>query len=742
MSQWKLIRARGWDGAIPTEDPDGRWLHLIIDSDSSANVLKRSVLEDLSDRIEEIPQQEGIEAVIVSSAKESHFIAGADVSSIGSAQDRDQVIDLCRMAQDLFGTLSNLQVPSICVIRGTCLGGGLELALGCSARIGVDCPPTRIGFPEVNLGIIPGFGGTVRTTQLLGLRGAFDWILRAHRLPAPIALRKGLLDAVVPVEGFRTLSLQLIEKMLEDDLRAVQARRKKRRKGFVNSLLDGTGIGRALTSRVALKNVRHKTMGNMPAPESAIAVARFSASHDAISSFKKEAAEVATLALGPVCRHLVSIFQDSEVIRRGAPLDPQGVWPSNRNLLILGAGIMGSGVATVAIEKGIPVRLRDISEDALDSGLKAIGKAIATKRKRNRISDHQQSEILSRLGHGTDLAGVSHCGGVLEAVVERLDVKRAVLAEIGAHLPEDAIFATNTSALSVTAIQHDSPVAERVVGLHFFNPVTRMPLVEIIPGEFTDPSAVGQALALARKLGKYPIIVKDSPGFLVNRLLCPYLDAASGLLLRGISGTTIDHVARSHGLPMGPFRLMDEVGLDIGMEVQETLFAAFGDRASASSLLSTKNVTDNKDEHLLAAMVDRGWLGKKSGTGFYLHHGRNAVWNRKLGKLIDAPATTISHQQIIHELLDPMVDEAARCLEEQVIDDPGFLDLAMVMGTGFPPHLGGPLRAADSEGIAALVERLQSAHQAGAARTPCALLTDLARRKRPFYSLRTTTGSV
>ncbi|MEE2889074.1 MAG: 3-hydroxyacyl-CoA dehydrogenase NAD-binding domain-containing protein [Planctomycetota bacterium] len=728
MSQWKLIRSSGWDGAIPSIDPDGRWLHLILDSDTSANVLKQQVLEDLSDRIEEIAEHQGIDAVIVSSAKDSHFIAGADVNAIGSASDKDQVIDLCRGAQDLFGMLTDLHVPSICVIRGTCLGGGLELALGCTIRIGVDCPSTRIGFPEVNLGIIPGFGGTVRATELLGLRGALAWILRASRLPAPIALRKGLLDAVVPVEGFRTLSLQVIEQMVEDRFRKVEDRRKKRRKGISNYLLDGTAIGRAITSRVALKSVRQKTMGKMPAPESAIAVARYSASHERLSSLRKEAAEVAELALGPVCRNLVSIFQDSERVRRGTPSEPQGTWPGDRNLLILGAGIMGSGVATVAIEKGVSVRLRDISEDALDSGLMAIGKAIAVKHKRKRITEHQQLEILSRLSHGTDLAGVGRCGGVLEAVVERLDVKRSVLADIGPQLPSDAIFATNTSALSVTHIQQESPVADRVVGLHFFNPVVRMPLVEIIPGELTDPSAVGIALALARKLGKYPIIVKDSPGFLVNRLLCPYLDAASRLLQRGVSGTTIDHVARSHGLPMGPFRLMDEVGLDIGMEVQETLEAAFGERASASPLL--------------AKMVDRGWLGRKSGSGFYLHHGHKAVWNQRLGDLLDSPATRIPAAEIIHELLDPMVDEAARCLEEQVIDDPGLLDLAMVMGTGFPPHLGGPLRAADGEGIATIEQRLQAAHQAGAARTPCALLSDLASSRRPFYSLSSTTGSI
>ena len=727
MSHWHLIRSSDWNAAIPSQDPDGKWLHLVIDSDTNANVLKPEVLQDLSDRIDEIPDHDGIQAVIISSAKDSHFIAGADVNSIGSAQDVDQVVKLCREAQDLFGRLSKLQVPSICVIRGTCLGGGLELALGCTMRIAVDDPATKIGFPEVNLGIIPGFGGTVRTTKLLGLRGAFNWILRANRLPAPNALRKGIVDVVLPPAGFRTLALQVIEQNLETRFDKILERRKKGRKGIANFLLDGTAIGRAISCRVALKSVRAQTKGNMPAPEAAIAVARYAAANDSLPSFEKEAQEVAKLALGSVCRNLVALFQDSESVRRGTDSDPQGDWPKDKNLVILGAGVMGSGVATVAIEKGLKVRLRDISTEALDRGLQAIGKAIGNKRKKKRISEHQQADILSRLGYGTELAGVNLCGGILEAVVERLDVKRSVLADIAPQLPDDAIFATNTSALSVSHIQEGSPVADRVVGLHFFNPVPRMPLVEIIPGQFTAPWAVGQALALARSLGKYPIIVKDSPGFLVNRLLCPYLDAASRLLQRGLSGVTIDRVARSYGLPMGPFRLMDEVGLDVGQEVQETLLAAFGSRASASELL--------------ASMVQRDWLGKKSGTGFYLHSGQKAVWNTAISQLIDAPNTQLQPDAIIHELIDPMIDEAARCLEEEVIIDPGFLDLAMVFGTGFPPHLGGPLRAADSEGVSAIEKRIRQAHEAGAARSPCDLLTDLATRQRPFYSLRATTGS-
>ncbi len=722
MSQWKLIRSSGWSAAIPAPDPEGRWLHLVIDAETSANVLSEAVLTDLSRQIDDIESHQGVDAVIVSSAKKDHFIAGADVNAIGSATNVDQVVDACRKAQDLFGRLSSLSVPTIAVIRGTCLGGGLELSLGCTARIGVSDPRTRIGFPEVNLGIIPGFGGTVRATRLLGLRAALGWILPASRLPAQVAHRKGLLDATVPPEGFRQLSLQLIEQMVSDGFRTVRARRKKRRKGIISFLLDETTLGRTIVCRKAIKTVRARTLGHMPAPEKAIEVARLSAHRDERHCLEQEAIAVSHLATGPVCRNLVSIFQDSERVRRGTDGDPDGQWPEQRSLVILGAGVMGSGVATLAIEKSIPVRLRDISLEALDRALKIIGTAIDQKRKKRRITRYQQAEILSRLGHGKELDGLSRCAGVLEAVVERLDVKRSVLAEVAPLLGAESIFATNTSALSVTEIQDGSPIASRVVGLHFFNPVPRMPLVEVIPGQQTSPETVGIALALARKLGKYPVLVKDSPGFLVNRLLLPYLDAASRLLLDGLSGSHIDAVARGHGLPMGPFRLMDEVGLDIGVEVQETLHASFGERAAASPMLHK--------------MVEKGWLGKKAGIGFYLHRGSSLTWNHQVKSMIKASSRTMSSVEIISALLDPMVDEAARCLEEKVVQDAGILDLAMVMGTGYPPHLGGPLRAADAEGLPAIEKRLRAAHEAGSARSPCGLLVELASKGAGFHSVK------
>ena len=722
MSQWKLIRSNDWSGAIPTEDPKGRWLHLVFDAESAGNILSLSVLEDLKKALSKVVNHDGIQAVIVSSAKEDYFCSGADLDIIESANDADEVKSQCREVQDLFGLLGGFQVPSFCVIHGVCLGGGLELALGCSARIAVDSPRTRIGLPEVNLGILPGFGGTVRMTRLLGLRNALSWVLTGGRMPAKAAWKKGVVDALIPPEGFRQCALKIIDRESMNQMKTTLDRRKKLRKGLMSWLIDGTAIGRRLVSNQALKGIRKKTGGKLPAPERALEVAAFAASHALNRSLDREASAISKLVTGKISKNLVSIFKNSERSRRGDADEPAGSWNETDSLVVFGAGVMGSGVASVALQKGMPVRLRDISQQSLETGLRFIGSTINSRFKKRRMSLEQRDETLARLTYGKSIQGLASAGCVLEAVVERMDVKRSVLADVADKLSPDTIFATNTSALSVSLIQEGSPIADRVVGLHFFYPVPKMPLVEIIPGEWTSPETVGKALALARKLGKYPVVAKDSPGFLVNRILCPYLLAASRLLLAGTPGPRIDEVARQHGLPMGPFRLMDEVGLDVGLEVQNTLFAAFGPRYQASTLLQN--------------MVERGWLGRKSGTGFYRYRGSQSLWNPEFNvpeSMLDKTQKVKTADEIVSALVDPMVDEASRCLTEEVIADAGLLDLAMIMGTGFPPHLGGLLRDADQQGLLAIVDRLEKAHAAGDPRTPCPELVRRSENGQSFY---------
>lgn len=720
MNYWRLIRSDDWIDSDPVESDDGRWLHLIADGPSQANVLGLSALQELEKHLDSISGADGVDGLLLWSAKDSYFIAGADIDEISGATDPDEGTRFVTWVHTLFGRFRSLPFPSFAVIRGTCLGGGLELCLGFDYRIAVDHPSTRIGLPEVNLGIIPGFGGTVRLSRLLGPSRALPLILRGSRLPAAISYRRGVVDHLVPPEGWQRTALAAVKKIIVNGGSAIRKRRRRFRGGIRSLLLDRNPIGRKLVANRAREEVLKQTRGNYPAPLSAITVAAKSLGTSEKKALLLEAKEVGKLSVGSVCKNLISIFQDSEKARRlTIPEVGDVTWPDNGNLTILGAGVMGAGIASLSIDRGIPVRMRDLNSAALSGGLSRIGKHVAQQFKKRRIDRYTRDEKLALITQTTDLEGLDSANAVIEAIIERLDVKRSVLDEVTPLLSPAAFFATNTSALSVTSLQEGSPIADRVVGLHFFNPVVKMPLVEIIPGESTSLETVARAIALSQKLGKYPVVVKDSPGFLVNRLLLPYLDGAARLLLRGISGVQIDRVALDFGLPMGPFRLMDEVGLDIGVEVADTLHAAFGDRALPSPLLRT--------------IVDKGWLGSKAGVGFYEHHGKEPKWNPGIDQLIPAAtAPRLEDSVIANSLVDPMIDEAARCLEEEIVSDAPTLDLAMVMGTGFPPFRGGILRHADNAGVRGVVERLDS--NPHSSRRACDLLRQISEEGETFYS--------
>jgi len=704
----------------PRAVPGGEVIHLIADGESPANTLSRAGIDDLERALAAIAAEPGVKALVLSSAKTGHFVAGADIDEIGAIADAAEATRLAARAQEVFGRLERLPFPSFALIHGTCLGGGLELALACHYRIAVDAPSTRIGLPEVNLGIVPGFGGSQRLPRLIGPAKALPLILSGSRLPAAVALRRGVVDAVVPPEGAMQVALRLVGQVLVDGGERVRRERRRRRGGWRSALMEANPFGRALIARAARRRVIARTGGHYPAPLAAIELAIAAASRPLAAGLAAEARVVGELAVGPVCKNLVRIFQASERARKlvGPEEGESGRWPAPGNLGILGAGVMGAGVASAALERGLAVRLRDIAEAPLARGLAQVAgdvRRLVAERRRTAL---EAEEILSRLTHTTRAEGFRRADAVLEAVVERLDVKRKVLREIEPELRDDCLFLTNTSALGVGEIQSAAERPERVVGLHFFNPVAKMPLVEVIAGRSTAPWAVSRAIGLAQALGKYPVVVQDSPGFLVNRLLMPYIDAAVRLLESGVPGPAIDAAARRFGMPMGPLRLVDEVGVEIAVEVAETLSAAFGARATPSELLER--------------FVERGWLGRKSGCGFYRHaEGRaESRWNEELAALLPASARKIGEREITEALIDPMVDEAARCLEEEIVADAETIDLALVMGTGFPPFRGGLLRHADSEGVAAIAGRIA---ERGGARTPCSLLAALAGERGTFY---------
>ncbi|MCI0651994.1 MAG: 3-hydroxyacyl-CoA dehydrogenase NAD-binding domain-containing protein, partial [Planctomycetes bacterium] len=439
----------------------------------------------------------------------------------------------------------------------------------------------------------------------------------------------------------------------------------------------------------------------------------------------REAALCGPLVAGDITRNLIAVFQASERARRLTveARDGDGSLAREPFAAVLGAGVMGAGIGALLLQNGIETRMRDLDGSALARGLSEISKQLARHAAQRRYSRAETEAMYSRLTHTTALVGFGRSDVVLEAIVEKLAVKRRALAEMEGLIPAGAIFATNTSALRVTEIQREARHPERVIGVHFFNPVHRMPLVEVIPGERTASWAVARAVALAQRLGKFPVVVKDGPGFLVNRLLLPYLDSACRLLLRGVPGPRIDAAAVAYGLPMGPLRLLDEVGIDIAVEVGATLHAAFGERAAPAPVL--------------AELAGAGRLGRKCGIGFYRHPQRgNPVWDfvPPAGMAVTA-APPANDGELADYLLDRMVDEAARCLEEEIILTPAEVDLALVMGIGFPAFRGGLLRAADRGGLGAVVARLSARATAGEATSASPLLAKLAAESRGFESL-------
>ncbi len=727
MSEWSVVRgnwSRHDEGTIESKS-NGPVLHLIFDGKSPANTLSLPCLEELGRILDEVAKSSGVEALILSSAKDEHFIAGANIEAIEAITDASDATSLAQLAQGVFGRLGALPFPSFALIHGTCLGGGLELALGCNYRIAVDASNTKIGLPEVNLGIIPGFGGSQRLPRLIGMAKALPLILGGTRLPAQVALKKGLVDAVIPPEGHLAVSLDVIHKIVRTGGEKVLSARKKKRGGIKSWLLTKNFIGRWFLAKAARKQVLAKTGGHYPAALAAIDLVVNSAAGALESGLKEEARVVGELAVSPVCKNLIALFQSSEKARKKAGPDDsdRGEWPDQGFLGILGAGVMGAGVASAALQRGLSVRIRDLESKPLSRGLGQIAKDVNNLVRRRRRTRLEADEILSRLTHTSSLSGFGNCDGVLEAIVERLEVKQRALQEVEPLLRRDALFLTNTSALSISEIASAASFPDRVVGLHFFNPVPKMPLVEVVAGTETADWAVSRTIGLAQALGKYPVVVKDSPGFLVNRLLMPYLDAAVRLLQLGVPGPQIDRAALGFGLPMGPLRLIDEVGVDIGVEVATTLFEAFGERAQPSNLLQK--------------LADQGWLGCKSGRGFYVYSGgaksgkTDSSWNDGVASLLDDHGSVqLTSDELINALIDPMIDEAARCLEEGIVEDAESVDLAMVMGTGFPPFRGGLLRYADAVGLPMIVDRIK---QSQLSREPSNLLSELALRGATFH---------
>jgi 3-hydroxyacyl-CoA dehydrogenase/enoyl-CoA hydratase/3-hydroxybutyryl-CoA epimerase len=677
------------------------------------NVLSGEVLAELGTQLERIPHL-GLSGLVITSGKPRTFVAGADVREIQAIHDPEEGALAAARGQAIFQRLASLAIPTLAAIDGLCLGGGTELALACRYRVASDFERTFLGLPEVRLGILPGFGGSTRLPRLIGVPAALDLILTGKTVDGSRAFKLGLVDDVLPREDFPARAVRWLAARLDPAaFERVRAERRRRRAGPPAWALEGNPIGRALVFSQAKKSVLRETHGHYPAPLKVLEILPHTCRGPVPEALALEARAVGQLLVTPEHKNLISIFFLTEGAKK-EPATPNAV--EVQAVGVLGAGVMGGGIAYALSDTGIPVRLKDVAPEPVGKGLKAAYDLYQRRVRRRRLKPGDRDRKLRLISGGTDYAGFARLDAVIEAIVEKMDVKQAVLAEVESRLPAHAVLLTNTSSLDVDQMASRMAHPERLAGLHFFNPVDRMPLVEIIVGARTSPAAADTALALARRLGKTPVVVKNAPGFLVNRILMPYLNEGLHLFRQGVHIETLDQSMVDFGMPMGPLRLLDEIGIDVADKVSHILGAAFGDRVDPAGVLE--------------AMVQGGRTGKKGGLGFYRYRGGEGAPDPAVYPLADRPSRdviTAGPDAWRERMTLAMINEAARCLEETVVESPAQVDLAMIMGTGFPPFRGGLLRYADVLGLPVVVDRLRAlAAVHGARFEPCGLIVKMA----------------
>ena len=702
------------------ERRDGGLAHLVVDHPGrKLNVLDRDAIESLEAALGDL-EASPPQGLIVISGKPGSFIAGADIDAIAGVTDSALAHTLVRRGQAAYSRIAALPFPTVAAIDGVCLGGGTELALACDSRIATEEPRTQIGLPEVMLGILPAWGGTSRLPRLIGLPAALDLLLTGRAVDGRRAEKLGLVAHAVPAAWLVEQAEQHLARVAKRD--SSQRGDRYRPKSLADWALDATVPGRAIVFSQARRSVLARTGGSYPAPLAVLHVLEHTHGRPLAQGLVAEADAVAPLVVGPVCKNLVRIFRLSEDAKRSNVVADPGVRAAAiSNMALIGAGVMGAGVAELAARQGITVRMREIKPEALQKGLQIIRGVIAERGRRKAPAVREVDAQMARVLPTLDLTGMGHADFALEAVVEDLDVKRRVFAELEVRIPPGALLASNTSSLSIDALASGLLHPERFVGFHFFNPVHRMPLVEVVRGARTSDAALVTAVALARRLGKTPVVVKDSPGFVVNRVLMPYLREALHMLEEGYALADLDTAMRRFGMPMGPFEVVDEVGLDVASKVAGVLGAAFPARMQPSPAL----------EKLLAA----GRLGRKSGRGFYRHRGRKRVADPGVRSLLAVQQSRRPQavDALAERMVLAMVNEAARCVEEGIVAGPEQVDLAMIFGAGFPPQRGGVLRHADSVGLKRIVDRLRALHgEKGARLEPCALLVAKAERGETF----------
>ncbi len=707
------------DSLIVEKDTDGSLVLVLDVAGKSHNVFTRQVLIDLDAALDKVIALGKGPVLIVRSGKKTGFLAGADLNEFLSVQDAAGAEALSALGQGVFNKLAALPIPSVAAIAGPCVGGGLELALACDYRLVFDKPSTQLALPEVRLGLLPGWGGTQRLPRVVGLERALEMILTGKSLGAAQAFRWGLADALATTENeLRDEFARLVGRALQE---GKQKRDQLPLRTWRQRCMESIAFGRGILLRVATKRLARRVWEDMPAPAEALEAIRIGIVEGMEAGLAQERAAVRRLAMSTACHNLVHLRLAE--LNKQLPEELRSLRPAKvRRVGVVGAGTMGAGIAQLAAIKGCEVIIQEVNESALGAGLLKIRDLFRKAIERKVLTAEEADQRLSAIRGTLKWEGFDTVDVVVEAAIENLNAKRDVFRELEAHTRPATALATNTSSLSVEQLQEGLTHPERVAGLHFFNPVHKMPLVEVARTPRSSESTLAVLAQWALDLGKTLVIVRDSPGFVVNRILMPYLNEAVLLVAEGLRIDHLDATMRRFGMPMGPLELLDQIGLDIAAHVADSMRPVLEGRFAPNPAF----------ERLRA----KGWLGQKSGRGFYIYQGKRPKINRLAQNLLQSeadekgasltralsPAARLSEARERMVLL--MVNEAARGLSEGLAANADVIDLAMVFGTGWAPHRGGPLHYADNRGLKDVLQALGIlASRRGARFEPCAELT-------------------
>jgi 3-hydroxyacyl-CoA dehydrogenase / enoyl-CoA hydratase / 3-hydroxybutyryl-CoA epimerase len=683
------------------------------------NTLSPSLIGEFEGMLLRVNEDTLIKAVVLISGKPDSFIAGADIEQFLEIVTAAEAERTSRMGQDLLDRLEKLRAPVVAAIHGACLGGGLEVALACRYRICTDHPKTTLGQPEVQLGLIPGIGGTQRLPRRVGLQAALDMILTGRSVRPKRAVQMGLVDEMVHPAILFEIALDRARGLAAGTLQAPR----RRSRGATSLLLEQNPVGRGVVFKKARESVMEKTHGHYPAPLAALSAIQAGYARGFDEGLREEARLFGEMAMTDVSRQLVFIFFAGNALKKDPGVDPPAPVPRDVHKLgVLGAGFMGAGVASIAAQQDTLVRFKDTDTARVGKGLASIHGVLQERLTRRQITKQQFQDYMSLVGGTIDYSGFESVDLVIEAVFEDLALKHRVLEEVEPIIDSSAVYASNTSTIPITRIAEAARHPERVLGMHFFSPVHRMPLLEVIVTPVTSPEATVSAVAYGKKLGKTVIVVNDGPGFYTTRTLSAYMNEAGRLLDEGASIESVDNALVEFGFPVGPITLLDEVGIDVGGKVGLVLVEAFGERMAPSEAMTR--------------VVGAGRTGRKGRNGFYRYDdaGQKGRVDESVYDLIGGERRPISSDEIVQRCVLAMVNEAVLCLEEGVLRSPRDGDIGAVFGIGFPPFRGGPFRYVDSETAEKIVEQLEDLNARFPSRfAPAALLLDMASGRRSFY---------